>query len=345
MYCALSPRKLMCVSLALMVVIAIPSLLLAQNTANISGNVSDESGAAVVGAAINAVNELTGFSRSTVTGSDGSYLITLLPLGTYSVGAELAGFKKFVRKGIVLTVGENARVDITLSVGEVTQTVSVTGEAPLVDTRNATLATLMDEKRLVELPLNGRSPASLIALIPGVTNVDPGSQPTSQVVNVNISGGRTVANSFQLDGAQWNQIQYNQGNPLPPPDMLQEFRAETNSYDASKGLVSAGSFSVVTKSGTNNLHGVLWEFLRNDNLNARNFFSPTKPFLAQNQYGFALGGPIRKNRTFFFGSYQGTNIRKTVLNNTAIPPTEVEKAGEFSHSVGVLPIDPLTGLP
>lgn len=345
MYCTISLRKSVSVLLVLMAVIVLQPILLAQNTARISGVASDESGAVITGAAVKAVNALTGFSRSTVTGADGSYLITLLPLGTYRVEVEQSGFKKFVRDGIVLTVDQNVRLDLTLSIGEVTETVSVTGEASLVDTRSATLATLMDEKRMVEIPLNGRSPASLIVLVPGVTNVSPGALPTSQRVDVNIAGGRAVANSFQMDGARWNQIQYNQGNPLPPPDMLQEFRTETNSYDASKGLSSAGMFSVVTKSGTNAFHGTVWEFLRNDNLNARNFFATTKPFLAQNQYGFALGGPIRKNRTFFFGSYQGTKIRQAVLNNSAIPPTEKEIQGDFSNSVGGIPKDPLTGLP
>ena len=341
----LSSRKLCNFLVLLFAISLIPGLALSQNTGNISGIITDESGAMVVNTSVAAFNELTGFSRNTVSGSDGSYLLTLLPVGTYRVEAEQTSFKKFVRKGIVLTVGQNAKVDITLSLGEVTETISITGEAPLVDTRDASIATLMDERRLVELPLNGRSAASLIALVPGVTNVIPGARPTSQNVIVNIAGGRQGQNSFQMDGAQWNQIQYNEGNPLPPPDMLQEFRVETNSYDASTGLTSAGTFAVATKSGTNNFHGSLWEFLRNDDLNARNFFSPTKPFLSQNQFGFALGGPVIKNRTFFFGSYQGTRIRETVLSNTAIPPTEAEKRGDFSSSRGGLPRDPLTGLP
>ncbi|HZJ44305.1 MAG TPA: TonB-dependent receptor [Pyrinomonadaceae bacterium] len=323
-----------------------PPTVFAQETASIGGVIKDESGALMPSATVIAVHERTGYSRTMSTQSDGSYLFTLLPLGSYKVEVEAAGFKRSIRTGIVLTAGQNATADVTMSLGGVTETVTVDDEVPLIDTRSATQSTLMDTKRMVELPIKGRSPASLIGLVPGVSQVaDTGEQPTSRRVVVNIAGGRTDANSFKLDGAEWANIQYSYGNPLPPPDMLQEFSVETNSYDASKGLASAASLSIVTKSGTNDFHGSVWEFLRNDHLNARNFFAPTKPFLAQNQYGFTVGGPIIKNKTFFFGGYEGSSIRTRRLSNSAFPATAAERAGDFSHSIGALPKDPLTGLP
>lgn len=317
----------------------------AQTTATVVGSVFDPSGAPVPGASVTVTNELTGLERTLSTSEDGAYLVNLLPPGTYSVTVSADGFKRTVREGIELTVGQNATVDVSLDVGAMAETVTVTSAAPLVDTRNATVANVMEEKRILELPLNGRSPASLLALIPGVTNVNPGSAPISQAVSANIAGGRDLGNSFTLDGGQWNNVQYPRGYPLPPPDMVEEFRVETNSYDASKGMASAGTVEATTKSGTNELHGALWEFLRNDDLNAKNYFAPTVPFLAQNQFGFAAGGPIKKNRTFFFGSYQGTRIREAILSNSAIPPTAAERQGDFLSSPGGVPIDPQTGEP
>jgi hypothetical protein len=320
--------------------------VLAQETANIGGVVRDESDALLPNATVMAVNDLTGYSRTISTQSDGAYLFTLLPLGSYRIEIEATGFKKLIRTGILLSAGQNATVDLTMALGGVDETVTVDSEVPLIDTRSATQATLIDAKRMIELPLKGRSPASLIGLVPGVSNVaDTGEQPTSRRVVVNIAGGRTDANSFKLDGAEWANIQYSYGNPLPPPDMLQEFSVETNSYDASKGLASAASLNIVTRSGTNGFHGSAWEFFRNDHLNARNFFAPSKPFLAQNQYGFTLGGPIRKNKTFVFGGYEGSKVRTRRLSNSAFPATTAEKAGNFSASIGGIPRDPLTGQP
>ncbi len=321
------------------------AVAVAQTTATIVGTVLDSTGAAIPEASLTVTNELTGLERNLTTMTDGTYLVNLLPPGVYTVEVTANGFKRTVRNGINLTVGQNATVDITLDVGVVSETVSVTSAAPLVDTRNASIATVMEEKRILELPLNGRSPASLLTLIPGVTNVDPGSSPISQSVSANVAGGRDLGNSFQLDGGQWNNVQYPRGYPLPPPDMVEEFRVETNSYDASKGMASAGSVEATTKSGTNELHGTLWEFLRNNHLNARNFFAPSIPFLAQNQFGFAAGGPIKKNQTFFFGSYQGTRVRQAILSNSAIPATPQELQGDFSASPGGAPVDPTTGEP
>jgi hypothetical protein len=317
----------------------------AQTTASITGSVLDPSGAAVADCPVQVIHEATGRTRTALTGADGAYVITLLPPGVYRVEAEARGFKKSVRTGVLLSLQENVRVDIELTVGAVSEVISVDAEAPLVDTRQASVGALMDSKRMVELPLSGRSPASLLVLIPTVTNVDPGARPTSYSVSVNVAGGRRSANNFLLDNTRYNSIQYGEGNPLPPPDFLSEFRVTTNAYDAEKGLASTSTIQVVTRSGTNEYHGSLFEFHRNNALTARNFFAPTTPFLVQNQFGATAGGPIRKNKLFGFFGWQSTRIREAQLNNDAFPPTELERQGNFNGSTGGLPIDPETGQP
>jgi len=227
-------------------VLLVAAPVFAQTTAAIVGNVTDATGGAVARCAIHVTNESTGQTRDVTAETDGSYVVTLLPLGAYRVEAEASGFKKAVRTGVTLSVQENVRVDFQLAVGAVTEVISVTAEAPLVDTRQASVGALMDSKRMVELPLSGRSPASLLVLIPTVTNVDAGVRPTSFSVNVNVAGGRRSANNFLLDNTRYNSIQYGEGNPLPPPDFLSEFRVTTNAYDAEKGMASTSTIQVVT---------------------------------------------------------------------------------------------------
>jgi hypothetical protein len=317
----------------------------AQTTAAITGEITDTSGGAVANCTVHVTNETTGQSRSTTTGGDGAYVFTLLSLGTYRVEAEASGFKKAVRTGVLLSVQENVRIDFQLSLGAVTEVISVDAEAPMVDTRQASVGALMDSKRMVELPLSGRSPASLLVLIPTVTNVDAGVRPTSFSVNVNVAGGRRSANNFLLDNTRYNSIQYGEGNPLPPPDFLSEFKVTTNAYDAEKGMASTSTIQVVTRSGTNEYHGSLFEFHRDNALTARNFFAPSTPFLVQNQFGATIGGPIKKNKLFAFFGWQSTRIREAQLNNDAFPPTDLERTGNFNGSTGGLPIDPDTGQP
>lgn len=330
--------------------VAVSALLLltpaySQTTASIAGQVTDVTGAAVSGAQVVVLSEDTGLARTVESQTDGSFLATLLPPGAYRIEASASGFKKIVRTGIQLSVQQNARVDFQLSPGDVVETVSVVSEAPQVDTRQASIGALMDTKRMVELPLNGRSPASLLVLIPTVTNVADGSRPTAYSVNANVAGGRASANNFQLDNARYNSIQYGEGNPLPPPDFLSEFKVTTNAYDAEKGMASSATIQVVTRSGSNEIHGSLFEFHRNNHLTARNFFAPTTPFLVQNQFGATVGAPVVKNKLFGFFGWQSTRIREAQLNNSAYPPTDLERSGNFSQSRGGVPRDPLTGQP
>ena len=221
----------------------------------------------------------------------------------------------------------------------------MTAEAPLVDSRSSVVGTLIDSRRVSELPTNGRNVVSLAALLPGVTQVTAPQTFTGDRdgPTVSISGSRPTQNSFLFDGAHFNALFRNSGLNYPPPDALQEVKVLMNSFSAEYGRNAGAIFNVVTRSGTNDLHGSAWEFLRNHNLNARNFFAPSdKPRLIQNQYGGALGGPIRKNKLFLFGSYEGLRVRPATLLTSTFPLTAAERAGDFS-SVSAAVRDPLTG--
>jgi len=268
------------------------------------GIVRDQTGAAVPGVAVTAQNVATSFNRSTVTDESGSYLIPNLPVGEYTVEAVKPGFSKFLQKGITLVVDQNARVDIALALGDATQSITVTGQSTGVETRSSTVAELVDQKRIQELPLNGRNAMALALTVPGVISV---SAPTivSQSRSgptITVAGGRNTQNEFRIDGISNKNLTQNTALNFPAPDALQEFTVMTSNYSAEYGRNSGGVIMGVTRAGTNTFHGTLWEYLRNTDLNARNFFSTTKPTLVQNQYGFTVGGPVIHNKLFFFGS-------------------------------------------
>ncbi len=329
----------------------LPLALYGQTTGTILGQVSDPAGAAVAGATVKAENLGTGLGRTASTNTDGVYLIPALPTGTYKITVETAGFKVFTQTGISLQVGQNARVDVALALGTVSESVEVTGAALSVDTQSTTIGATVDNRRIVSIPLNGRNVLALAQLLPGVGT---GNLPTAysfsrQGPTISISGSRVNQNNIMLDGTTLIGAMGNVGQNLPSPDTLQEFRVLTNTFSAEYGRAAGGVFLAITKSGTNEVHGGLWEFLRNDALNARNFFAAGKPFLRQNQFGASLGGPVvlpgynGKNRTFVFGSYQGLRIRQQSLITT-FPPSARELAGDFSGLAQPI-IDPLNGQP
>jgi hypothetical protein len=203
-----------------------------------------------------------------------------------------------------------------------------------VDTRSATTGELVDRTRIQELPLNGRNARALARVVPGVITVSVPTAPTNgrSGPRVTVAGGRDTQNEFRFDGTSHQNLTHNSGLNLPSPDALQEFKVMTSNYAAEYGRNAGGEFLAVTRAGTNEFHGAAWEFLRNTDLNARNFFAVGKPDLKQNQYGFTFGGPAIRNRTFFFGSYQGTRIRESQLFAAARPPTAAERRGDFSLS-------------
>jgi len=346
-------------SLSIITALFLWSSSYAQTTGTLLGKVTDPNGAVIPAANVVVENLGTAFTRNANTNTDGQYLIPQLPTGIYKVTVEHAGFQRFIQTGVEIQIEQNARLDITLSVGQVTETVSVSGDASRVDTQSSTVGTSVDRQRLVDLPLNGRNALELTQLLPGVgTSELPTTVTFSRTGPVlNISGGRGNENNVMLDGAQLRGAIYESPQNLPSPDTMSEFRVLTNTYNAEYGRASGGVILAATKSGTNTFHGSIWEFLRNDALNARNFFAADKPILRQNQFGASISGPVilprfgsggplfysGRDRTFFFFNYQGIRIRRQDLI-TSFPPTARERVGDFSESPDPI-IDPLTNQP
>jgi outer membrane receptor protein involved in Fe transport len=324
----------------------------AQVTGQITGLVSDSSGSVVPNATIKAVNQATHQARTVGSGSDGFYTVPLVNPGVYQVTASISGFSTMVRDSIQVAVDGTSRVDFTLQPGQVTEQITVQSAALLVETRNATLGVVIDTQKVVELPLNGRNFAQLGTLLPGVVappsglgglngNATPGGFGNT-TGSFNVNGMRNQSNNFQLDGAS-NNDSFNTGFVLrPPPDAIQEFKILTHSYGAEYGRNAGSVVNVVTKSGTNKLHGGAWEFNRDDSLQARNFFAASTPALKQNQYGGGIGGPIRKNRLFVFGYYEGFN-NKQGSTSTLTVLSPAQRTGDFSAGAAIR--DPLTGSP
>lgn len=316
----------------------------AQGAGAIHGTVTDPSGLAMARAAVTATHDERGATRTAVTGADGGYVLTALPVGAWTIRIESQGFKSFRQAGVSVTTNQNVRVDARLEIGAVAESVQVTGEAPLVDTRSSTVGTLIDSRRVLELPMNGRNVIALAGLLPGATQVAAPQMFTGDRSGPTLSmaGSRGNQNLFLFDGQHFNAVFRNTGLNYPPPDALQEVKVLTNTYSAEYGRNAGSVFNVVTKSGSNKLHGSAWEFLRNHKLNARNFFAPSvKPQLIQNQFGAAAGGPVRRDKLFVFGSWESLRVRPASLNTSAFPLTAEERAGRFTGNVR----DPLTGQP
>jgi len=272
----------------------------AQSTAQIQGVVRDASGSVVPGAAVKATQTDTSTVRMTSTGPDGAYVLPNLPLGPYRLEVSGQGFSTYIQTGIVLQVASNPTIDVTLSVGAVSEQVSVEANAALIETERTGVGQVVETRRILELPLNGRNAIDLIPLSgaaiptsPGVANI-PGSQ------SISVAGGQTYGVAYVLDGAEFSDQFDGTSLPFPFPDALQEFKVESSALTAQNGEHSGAAVNAVTKSGTNSFHGDAFEFLRNGAVNARNFFATTPDTLKRNQYGGTLGGPIKKDKLFFF---------------------------------------------
>ena len=332
-----------------------PAWAYAQATGQINGSVADSSGALLPGVTIEATNTATGAIRTAATGTDGLYTIPLLPPGDYTVKATLQGFRAAQRDGVRVTVTETARVAFQLEVGQLSETITVIAEATLVETSNATHGIVIDEQKIVELPLNGRNFTQLGTLIPGVVappgglggqsgDATPGGFGNA-TGGFNVNGMRNQSNNFLMDGATNNDT-FNTGFVLrPPPDAIEEFKILTHAFQAEYGRNAGSVVNVVTKSGSNRLSGSLWEFNRDDALQARNYFAPQnqpKPELKQNQFGAAIGGPLLRNRLFGFGYYEGYRNDSGVTQNIVVL-SEAQRRGDFSGGAAIR--DPLTGQP
>ena len=318
-------------SFVLGVVLLSASVALAQlTTGTISGSVSDPSGAAVPGATVTVKNVDTGISRTTTSGPAGRYEAPNLPVGHYEVSAVASGFRTSVRSGIELTVGRNAVVDHALQVGEVTQAVTVTGEATFVETTTSTVSQLVDEQKVEDLPLNSRDLTQLTYLQPGVLRVpqrvsdsDPLGGAGSKL---SVGGARSTQNLYLLDGVPNGDLS---GNPQGVSgsyigaETVKEFQIVTNNYSAEYKSVAGAIVSAVTKSGTNTFHGSGFWTLRNDNFDAAkwedNALGRSKPEFKRNQFGGSLGGPVIRDKTFFFGSFEGLRERRGTTDSVTLP--------------------------
>lgn len=313
------------------------SNLLAQvGQGEITGEIKDHAGALVPQAKVIVTEVRTNQVSTSVTGAGGSYTLLNLKPGLYSLAVEVSGFKRYLREGIQLATGERLRVDVELTTGSIDENITVQADAPLLRTESGSLGQVIPHRRIVDLPLNGRNFFSLITLAPGVAAPAPTTAGPSLP---RLNGGRPRVNEFLYDGISALQPEPGQVAFNPVVDAIQEFKLETNSLPAEFGRFNGGVVNLTTKSGTNELHGTAFEFLRNEALNARNLFAPAtaanpnKPVFRRNQYGFAVGGPIIKDHTFFFADYQGMRqlIGRVLTSNV---PTLAQRGGDFSASLG-----------
>jgi len=335
----------------LFLISSVPSLVLAQyTTATLSGIITDSSGKTVPGARLTIENTGTGFVRVYTTGEDGAYLFPSLPVGTYRLQVEKEGFSRYSQDGLTLDVNQTATQSVSLHVGEVREQVNVSANAEMLPAETSNIAQLIDTQRVVDLPLNGRQAQSLLFLAPGTINTtlyycgsgcQGGVYPNAQWGN--ISGGGPGNINYQVDGGDHNDHYINSNYPFPNPDAVQEFSVQTNNMSAEYGG-SAAVVNVITQSGTNQFHGDLFEFLRNGALNARNFFAQTADTQKRNQFGATVGGPIVRDKLFFFGTWQRTTLRTATPTEIAFVPTAQERTGDFSDISTVIK-DPVTNQP
>ena len=303
-----------------------------QATAQIHGTILDTTGAGVPGAAVKVTQTDTGLNRTATTGADGGFVLTSLPLGPYRLEVTKQGFSTAAQSGIVLDVGSDPAISLSLKVGEVTERVDVTAEATQVETRSTGVGTIVETtQRILDLPLNGRSPTDLVAL--GGAAVVTAVSPTYWIgggLQISVAGSLPWSVQFNLDGANHLDTIEGVNLPLPFPDALSEFRLTTSTQDAATGGRPGASVGVVTKSGTNAFHGDAFEFFRNGDLNGRDFFAAANDHLKRNQFGGVFGGPIKKDKVFFFLGYQGTLTRQTPSNSVLYVPTAAMETGDFS---------------
>ncbi|MBA3712027.1 MAG: TonB-dependent receptor [Pyrinomonadaceae bacterium] len=328
----------------------------ATSVVQISGTVQDPKESVVPGTEIKAVQTATGFTRSATSGPDGSYVLPSLPVGPYRIEATANGFSPYMQQGIVLQVNTNPVINITLQLGTIDQVVEVHANALMTETQTNSISQVIDERRVVDLPLNGRQPTQLILLSGAAVTAPPSdlasskNYPTSAPIAV--AGGQANGTYYLVDGGDYNDAFGAINLPLPFPDALQEFSVQTSAIPASYGVRAGAVVNIITKSGTNEFHGNVFNFLRTGATNAKNFFASERDALKRNQFGGTIGGPIVHNKLFFFGGYQGTRTRTAPATNTVFVPTAQILRGDFSTltSTTCSPTartlyDPLTGAP
>ena len=321
----------------------IPAGLFAQSTAEVRGTVQDESGGVIPGATVIAINELTGLARTTTSDSGGRFNIPRLPVGNYRVEVKVDGFRPFATAPFRMNVEDIRQVTAVMAIGALEEGVTVTGQAAVVETVGGTLSEIVDERRIQELPLNGRDPLQLQLLLPGVVNGSGGTAMWQQPP-ISVNGLRGISNNYMLDSGDNNDVLGGTAAIVPNPDALEEFTVQTSNFSAEYGRNMGAVINAVTKSGTNSLRGSAYDFVRNDAMDAKQFFAIEKGMLRRSQYGGTLGGPINRDKMFFFAAFEGLKLRQGESRSSLIVPTPLERVGDFSQSA-IKPRDPLTGQP
>jgi hypothetical protein len=331
-----------------------PCLLSAQSTGRITGIVVDASDALVSEANVECLNSATGLLLRTTTNTGGIFHFPDLPIGGYQITVAHTGFQKLVRGGIELLTGHTVDLRLRLQVGAVTQAIDVTTEIPLLQSASSEVQTTIDSRSMRELPLNGRNPLELVVLTPGADFTDVGTvanlqadgatEPQQDNTGLTVNGMRSTDNNFTLDGAGYNNPQFGSAPTLPNPDTLEEFTVKSSNFNALESKAGA-VVQLATRSGSNRFHGSAFEFLRNEKLDARNFFGAQRMPFKRNQFGATLGGPVIKNKLLFFGSYQGTMAIGGPNPKQLTTPDAAMREGDFSALAGKIVVDPLTGQP
>jgi hypothetical protein len=318
-------------ALTLCTVVLISGMAFGQAVSQINGIVKDTSGAVVPGVEVTATQTDTGFKRTVMTDEAGYYVLTNLPLGPYRLEAGKAGFRTYVQTGIELQVGTAPEIAIAISVGELAEQVQVEANVSQVETQTLGIGAVVETQRILELPLNGRDPAQLITIAGAAVQgaASPGFDMRTGY-RFAVAGGSDSGVQYNWDGANYINQFSGTSMLLPFPDALQEFKVSTSAQDAASVGQGAASVNAVTKSGTNAFHGDVFEFVRNYGMNARDFFAPTKDGLKRNQFGGTFGGPIKKDKLFFFMGYQGTTVRQTPIGIPEFVPTPAELQGDFT---------------
>src|SRR5438067_5525428 len=345
-------KKALLVFLFCCVVLSICPFMYGQANGSFSGTVSDKTGSVISGATVTVTSQGTGLSRETKTDDTGHYLTPLLPVGNYTIRVNSQGFKTVEQTDIRLQVNEQREVDFTLVPGSVKEAVEVSATEVAVETSTPTLGQVITAQQVADLPLNGRNFVQLATLTPGTTqetnpnsffNAGPSSEVSARgTYSLSVGGSRAQSTDWLFDGNDNNELTAGGIAILPSIDAIQEFKVLTYNYSAEFGTRSGPTVLVTTKSGSNQLHGSLFEFFRNTKLDARSFFATTREKFNLNQYGGALGGPLVKDKTFFFIDYQGRNQRRGVPFNGLVP-TAGDLAGNFNNDAfGIPRTQPLT---
>jgi hypothetical protein len=322
-----------------LVALSVAAMAAQTGSASFTGTVADQTGAATPAVQLMVINEESGARAETVTGEDGHFRVSSLIPGTYRIEASKEGFDRIIRRGLVVTTGQTVAIDLTLSVGTAAETVTVQEAGPLTETQSQSVGQLINRRMVAGLPMPNRAASSLVALAPGVVMIDPGQGAENYPV-FSVAGGRGRNQHFSLDGGNATNasgLTRPQQMTSLPMDAMQEFRVVSNNYSAEYGHSAGGVITLTTRSGTNQLHGSVFEYLRNSALDARNFFASQRPPLQLNQYGFALGGPIRRDRTHYFVSWEGTQQGSSVTPLQTVP-TLAQRQGDFRTPI----FDPAT---